>query len=197
MLIFLTLLIMGAVVYAFWREGVLTALAMTCNIFLAGLIAFNFWEPLASGLEPVLSGSFLAGFEDAFCLVFLFAGSLAILRVVSNNIANRQIQYHPAVQQGGSVVCALLAGYLLAGFLLCLVQTLPLPEHFLGFDATYESHDAVRRVMPPDRVWLALMARASQGPFANGEPFDPEGSFELRYAKLRRVKDVGEGKPGS
>jgi len=46
-------------------------------------------------------------------------------------------------------------------------------------------------VLPPDRVWLALMRRASTGPFRQGEDpgFDPGGSFEQRYARLRRYAD--------
>jgi hypothetical protein len=192
MLLFMTFAVIGVVGYAFWREGVLTALSITVNIFLAGLVAFNFWEPLAAGLEDMLAGTVAAGLEDAIALFLLFSLTLGGLRAVTNNLANRQLEYHPVLQQVGSVVCALVAGYLLAGFLVCMLQTLPLSEKFLGFDPYIEAgSQGMRRVLPPDRVWLAMMARASQGPFAWSEvtPFDPDGSFELRYAKARRFKE--------
>jgi hypothetical protein len=42
--------------------------------------------------------------------------------------------------------------------------------------------------MPSDRVWLALMHRAGLYAFANDtETFDPHGTFELRYARYRRI----------
>ena len=48
-----------------------------------------------------------------------------------------------------------------------------------------------RKFIGNDRVWLALMHRASLGSMAGLDvtPFDPDGSFELRYAKLRRYPE--------
>jgi hypothetical protein len=191
MLTFLTVLVMFGVAYAFFREGVLTALTMLVNVLLAGLVAFNFWEPLAGEVESVLRGTFLEGYEDCLCLTALFSLALGGLRVCTNNLANATVEYHPGLQQGGSALVGLVTGYLVSGFLLCVLQTLPWGQHFMQFDATIDPQGGkIRRVMPADRVWLALMHRASVGPFAAGdEGFDAEGSFEQRYARLRRYKD--------
>jgi hypothetical protein len=192
MLTFLTVVIILILGYAFWQEGVLTSFTMVVNIFLSGLVAFNFWEPIAQQMESFFAGSFLAGTEDALTLFGIFAATLGVLRTVTNNLARRQVEYHPLLQRAGSVLCALVGGYLLAGFLLCAWQTLPLYEKFMGFDATVvDGSQGIRRVMPPDRVWLAMMQRASRGPLIWSESgtFDPDGSFELRYAKLRRLKE--------
>jgi hypothetical protein len=185
----LTLLVMAVVAYAHWREGLLTAFAMTCNVLAAGLLAFNFYEPVAAELEPAFAGSFLEGYEDALSLFVLFALPLVGLRYLTNSLAYTELDYHPLAQQVGAVLCALVTGYLVAGFLACLLQTLPLPERFLGFDP--QAEPGLRRRLPPDRVWLAMMHRAGAGPFANGDnpTFDPDGSFELRYARLRRYRD--------
>ena len=48
---FLTVIIMAIVAYAFWREGPLTAFASCVNVLLAGLLAFNFWEPIADAFD--------------------------------------------------------------------------------------------------------------------------------------------------
>jgi hypothetical protein len=192
MLVFLTVVVIGVVGFACWREGVLTAFTILCNVFLAGLVAFGVWEPLADELGKLLEGSFLAGYEDALCLFVLFSGTLALLRVLTNNLAPRQPEYHPILQQAGSVVCALVAGYLVSGFLVCVLQTMPLQEKFMGFNAREPieaNRGGLRSVLPPDRVWLALMHRASMGPLSLGEAreFDEEGSFELRY-QMRRAE---------
>lgn len=196
MLAFLTIVVMLIVAYAFAREGLMTAFTMLCNVVLAGLVAFDFWEPIAAELDPMFAGSFLHGYEDALCLVLLFSLTLGLLRLVTNNLARTQLKLQPLAQQIGAVVLGLVTGYLTAGFLACVLQTLPLNQHFLNFDATVESADRskIRRVLPPDRIWLAMMHRASMGPFATATttPFDPQGSFELRYRRLRRYPDAEE-----
>lgn len=191
MVVALTFVVMGIVGYAALREGLLTALTGLINVLAAGLLTFACFEPLADQLEAVLRGSLLESYEDAFSLFGLFAVTLAVLRVLTNNLAPRELDLPALVQQAGSVLVALLTGYLLAGFLLCLVQTLPLGEKFLGFDANVEATPTIRQVLPPDRVWLALMNHAGRVPFARegSTTFDPEATFELRYARYRRVKE--------
>lgn len=187
---FLTVVVMLVAAYAFWRQGVLPAFAMAVNVLLAGLIAFNFFEPIAAELDPMLAGSFLHGYEDSLCLIALFCLTLAFLRWAANALIHATIEYHPALQQGGAVLFGLLTGYLVAGFLICVAQTLPLDEHFLKFDARVEANAPgakVRRVMPPDRLWLSLMHRASKASLSwdDDSAFDPDGSYELRYSRER------------
>jgi hypothetical protein len=188
---FLTVLIMAGVTYSFWREGLLTAVTMACNVFLAGLVAFAFWEPAATLLSPLLADTFLHGYEDALCLVVLFAVSLGLLRLAVNNLVNAHLEYHPVVRQGGILIFGLIAGYLAAGFLVCVLQTLPWHANFLGFDYRVEKNAGgakTLRVLPPDHVWLALM----RGAMPN---FDPDATFELRYARFRRYDDNREALP--
>ncbi len=195
MLVFLTIAVMLIVAYAHSREGVLTAVAMLVNLFLAGLVAFNFFEPLAAELESALAGSFLAGYEDALCLFGLFALTLGVLRAITNHLANTELALPALVQQVGASAVGLVTGYLAAGFLACVLQTLPWSEKFLGFDSSVDTQQGsgMRRVLPADRVWLAMMHRAGGGfgalVQAPANPFDPHGTFELRYSKLRRLKE--------
>src|SRR4051794_33600809 len=132
MLAFLTVVVMLIVAYSYMQEGVLTAFMMLCNVFVAGLVAFDLWEPCAVELAPMLAGSFLASYEDCFCLVLLFSLTLGLLRWTTNNLANIQPDYPPVLQQGGAVLFGLLTGYLVVGFLICVLQTLPWHENFMG-----------------------------------------------------------------
>jgi uncharacterized membrane protein required for colicin V production len=194
MLGFLTVLIVLIVTYVFWMQGVLAAFAMMVNVLLAGMVAFNFFEPIAVELDPMFAGSFLQGYEDGLCLILLFSATLMFLRWAANALMHTTIEYHPILQQGGAVVFGVLTGYLVAGFLLCVAQTLPFEEHFMHFEAKIETPAPGakwRRILPPDRVWLALMHRASQMSFSwdDDAPFDPDGSYELRYSHERRSPD--------
>jgi hypothetical protein len=188
MLIALTVVIMLAVGYAFFLQGLLSGFCMLVNVLLAGLVAFNFWEPLAKALEQALGSGPAAGYEDFICLIALFAVTLLVLRMVTNSLARSDPDLPAAVQQGGAVLCGLVTGYLVAGFLVCAMQTLPLEENFLGFDARVgQGNGGLRRALPPDRVWLALVRRGSVGSLgAGGDGFDPRGYFELGYQRHRR-----------
>ena len=189
MLVVLTAFVMLAVTYAFWQEGLQTAFCTCVNVVLAGLVAFCLFEPLADALDGAWQTTFLSGYEDCLSLVLIFAVVLGGLRLATNSIAPTNLEYPGLLLRAGGVLFGLLTGYLVAGFLLCAVQTLPLPEHFLQFEAKVAPGGAegLRRVLPPDRVWLAMMHRASAGPFTRGgPPFDADGSFEFRYQRLRR-----------
>ena len=76
MLAFLTLLMVLALGYAYFVEGIFTGFLMCCNVFISGLVAFDFWEPIADQLEPSFRGTFLQGYEDALALVLLFTVTL-------------------------------------------------------------------------------------------------------------------------
>jgi hypothetical protein len=184
---------MGVVAYAFLHEGLLTAFCMLCNTIIAGLVAFNYFEPVALELEEWFAGTFLTGFEDCFGLMALFCGTLLVLRVAVNKLADEDLDLHARIQQVGSGLCGLLTGYLASGFLVCVFQTLPWSEDFMGFqyrvDPSEQGHQ-LRRYLPPDRVWLAMMHRAGLYPLSKDDPpspFDPDGSFEARYARQRRT----------
>ena len=202
MLIFFTILIMLIVAYAEFREGIFTAFTMLVNVILAGLIAFNFWEPLAELLDSSLRDSFLDGYQDLFLLITLFCVSPGLLRAATNNLANKQIAFPAVLQQFGAAGIGLLIGYLVTGFLLCALQTLPWHRNFMDFEPRSRNEGDMRRLLPPDRVWLALMhyagangfARsadneAADSPFDRYPTFDRSGTFELRYWRYRRYSD--------
>jgi hypothetical protein len=196
---FFTIVIMGIVAFAHFREGLVTAFAMTCNVFLSGLVAFNFFEPLADALDPLFADNFLHGYEDFLTLVVLFCVTLGLLRWTTNFLLASEIQFHPAVLQGGGAFFGLISGYLTAGILVCALQTLPWHEHFIGFSTGMEDPSApvspLRRLLPPDRVWLAMVHRAGLVSLATPDAaekratFDWNGSFEQRYARFRRYRE--------
>jgi len=198
MLTLLTILIMLGLAYLFLIQGLATAFMMFCNMMLAGLIAFNFWEPLADLLDPLLSHSFFVGYEDAVCLTGLFAIAFALLRLTTNTLSGAVIEFHPLAQRIGGAFFGLATGYLLSGFLVSVLQTLPWHESFWGYEADWQSHESgLDNVLPPDRIWLSMMHRAGEAGFARGRhsTFDPEATFVIRYARFRRYSDQRDPLP--
>lgn len=186
---FLTILVMVVLAWAFFLEGLFTALIMCFNVVGAGLIAFNFWEPLAKQVE-------MGGYEDYIFLVGIFGLTLAALRTLTNSIARTEIEFHPQIQKPAGAFFGLVCGYLVSGFLACALQTLPWHENFLFYDPHYDPDQKLANVLPPDRVWLAMMHQASEMGLGSGdEPFDEHGSFIMRYARYRRYNDERDPMP--
>ena len=169
MLAFLTLLMVLALGYAYFVEGIFTGFLMCCNVFISGLVAFDFWEPIADQLEPSFRGTFLQGYEDALALVLLFTVTLGALRVLTNNLSNSRIEFDERAQGIGGAILGIMTGYLTAGFLSCVLQTMPFRTTFLGFDGRYDPQQSgLHRILPPDRAWLALMHYAARTPSLPG-----------------------------
>ncbi|MCS7046059.1 MAG: CvpA family protein [Gemmataceae bacterium] len=204
MLIAITIFIMVAVAYAHLRGGLFTALCMFVNQMVAGLIAFGFFEPIAEQLERSTRDTFLAGYEDFFALIGLFAVSLGLLRLVTNLLAPEMLDFSGNVQYLGALIGG-FSGYLLAGFLICALETLPWHENFLEFRPMTGPDQGLRSVLPPDRVWLATMRYAGahclaweegridedfpDSPYYRYLTFDRYGTFEQRYLRYRRFNE--------
>jgi hypothetical protein len=196
MLLIFTLIVVVIVAISQYRNGIFTSATMLLQVLIAGLVTFGLWEPVADELD---SAGMLAGYEDCLVLTGLFALALLGLRLVTNTINKDVIDFHPRAQQIGGPAIGVLTGYLLSGFLVCVFQTLPLEETFLGFAPRRPDESPTRRYLPADRVWLALMRHAGAYPLAWTEEdaaadaafdrwatFDRQGTFEMRYLRNRR-----------
>jgi hypothetical protein len=165
--------IMLAVAYAHAREGFYSAATILFASLIAGLVAFGFYEPLVETIGD------LGGFEDAICLTGLFCVTLGILRYASISLVPHEVQTHPHLHQLGGGALGLVTGYLAAGFLLCVWQTLPWHPNFMGFEP-----GSARRAMPPDQNWLRLVRQANRG-LAGSDARAFTEQFEAHYAKWR------------
>lgn len=193
MLSILALLIIAVVVYSHLQEGLLTSLTMAVNVVFAGILAFSFFEPVAGALGGIFTGTFLEGFEDSMALCGVFSAVFGVLKLVANNLAPQEMELPALFQQIGSGVVAAIGGYFLAGFLVCALTTLPVGDKVLGHDplGNLDDRQSMMNYFPADRVWLAMMHRMGEENLGWGEgagTFDPEGTFPLRYARLRRYK---------
>jgi hypothetical protein len=198
-LIIATFVIMLVVAYAQFRNGLFGAVAMLVQVVIAGLVTFWLWEPLANALDSAFRGGKMAGYEDWLALTLIFVVALAGLRFVTNQINPNMIEYNGIAQQIGGAVVGLFTGYLVAGFIVCVLETLPLEQNFLGFEPRAKDEPGYRSYLPPDRVWLGMMRYAGAYPlswtadndaaasaFDRYPTFDRHGTFELRYERHRR-----------
>ena len=191
MLLVATVLIVLAVGYSQYSNGLFSSVAMLLKVVLSGMVAFNYCDPIADALDPILGQGQLAGCEDFLVLTSLFSLSLLVLRITTNYLAPDMITEHGYLQFVGASCVGFITGYLVAGFLVCAIQTLPLDERFLDYEPRSASESPLRTLIPPDRVWLSLMRHASAVPLApastdDSKTFDQHATFELRFLRYRR-----------
>ena len=197
-----SLILVGIVVIVTWcvaSEGVFGAgLTFLCVLF-AGLLATNYFEPLADMIEGIVTRDY----ADAVAFLGLFIVLTFLGRLATDNIAPTEIEYDARIYQAGRWLFAAATGYTTMAILLTAVHAAPLPRNFLGFAPERRN---LFDVAAPDRQWLGLVQHISERVLATGRIFDgsqakvPETqqtvwpSFAIRYATRRQ--DYGSGRPG-
>jgi len=173
-----------------WGAG----LTCLCVLF-GGMLAMNFFEPVANWLGRIaLIGEACA---DVVALVGLFAFFVFLLRWATDNLSPTSIDIDGRLYQIIRLGFAVATGYITMAFLLTALHTTPLPRNFIGF--TPERNNFLE-VTAPDRWWLGFNQYVSEVVFRRNKIFDgPElapvpgkkkeiwPSFTIRYATRREM----------
>jgi hypothetical protein len=199
--------IVGVVTWCVASEGAWGAgLTFLCVLF-AGLLAMNFFEPVAGYLDGMGAGAY----SDIIALVGLFTLFTFLGRLATDQISPTEIEFDARVYQAARWLFALATGYTTMAILLTALHTAPLPREFLGFKPEGNNFFDV---CAPDRQWLGFTQHVSEKVLGTGRIFDgwihqlqPEAypdpsnpqkiwpSFPIRYATRRQ--DAGlPPKPG-
>ncbi|MBI5761015.1 MAG: CvpA family protein [Planctomycetales bacterium] len=182
-----------------WGAG----LTCLCVLF-AGVLAMNFFEPVANWLGGVsLIGEM---FADVIALTGLFAAFVFGLRWATDNLAPTSIDIDGRIYQVTRWGFALATGYLTVAILLTALHTTPLPRTFIGFSPERKN---LLDMDAPDRWWLGFNQYLSESILWRNKIFDgPElaplagtpkmiwPSFTIRYATRRELHGRPGKKPG-
>ncbi len=117
-----------------YQEGMWGNALNVVNVTLAGLIAFNFFEPMARGLEGMIPA--MAFYHDFLALWVVFCISLMILRTATKLISRVKVRFVALVDRIGSGSLAALVGWIMVCFTTASLHTAPLARNFLwgGFN---------------------------------------------------------------
>jgi hypothetical protein len=182
--------------YALTSEGLWGAALMFFNILFAGMIAFNFYEPLAVLLDRTGIGW---GFSDTLCFLVLFGVALVGFRLTTETLAPAMVRFPTPIYHAGRLIFGLGGALLTVAILLIGYECAPV--HKKLFRAyTYESK-------PPfglglDHQWLGFFQHETGGAFVRynaGAPdpfrtygqgrninlFDPRGEWLINHQNAR------------
>jgi hypothetical protein len=200
MMFLLLFLAFAGVAAALWVQGFWSSAISFVNMILAGLIATNFFEPVADMIESygAASWTYLLDFVVLWLLFFVaFAG----LRAICDGLSQVQVKFDKPVEMAGRSVFAVLAAWVFVCFLAFSLQLAPLnSEDPLGAFGTPKSNAFI--FAAPDRLWQKFMFDRSRGALSrahfssapphpndqalNVETFDPQAVFSIKYHDRRK-----------
>lgn len=191
-------LIVAAVTWSVASEGAWGSVFNFFSVVFAGLIATNYFEPLAAIMQPSLPRGDWAMRADYLAFMGLFAGLVFLFRLITDKIVPDLMEIHPLAYDIIRWITAVATGYATMAILLTSLHLTALPRNFIGFTperANFLNMDS------PDRRWLGfvqynsehIFRRGPKGPIfdgpiysvGNGQPQEVWSSFIIRYASRR------------
>jgi hypothetical protein len=193
-------LLMLAIIFAcmavLYTEGMWSNAIRLINVVTAGLLATNFFEPLAGWLESL--GGWWRSFTyvwDFLALWILFIAFSSILRALTDQVSKVNVKFLKIADRIGSSVFALWVGWVMVCFTMTTLHTAPLARNFL-----YDGFQPEQRMFlgfAPDRQWLGFVQKESLGPFCRSATpeewqrekyvFDPRADFMPNYSARRKA----------
>ncbi len=161
----LLLIVLGLVTWSVASEGVWGAALTSLAVIFAGLLAMNFFEPVAELLGGSGTSVWWRSHCDIVALLGLFALFVFLLRLATDRISPRFITSGRLVYELGRWSAGLLAGYVTMAFLLTSLHTGPFPRDFWGFQPERQN---LLGVVAPDRQWLGFTQWVSEHSLARG-----------------------------
>jgi hypothetical protein len=203
----IALLILG-MTYALSSEGLWGACLMFFNVVFGGLIAFNFYEPLAKLLAENVP--FLAGHADSICLLGLFLVATLLLRLTTETLAPAMVRFPTPIYHLGRLGFGLACGALTVAILLLGFETAAVHKKVFG---VIDYKALVPFGMGIERQWLAFFQYTtgqvfvthtpdSRDPFdqyGDAKVFDPRAEWLLLHEEARPYGDesiLSEGQGG-
>ncbi len=206
-------ILIAGITYALASEGLWGAALMYFNTLFAGIIAFNFYEPLASLLANNVPG--MAGFADSLCLLLLFAVALLLLRLTTDSLGPSMVRFPTPLYHAGRWIFGLMAACVTMAILLLAFHTSPIHKkmfyggyaydhrppfklgldwHWLGFFqyttgqifASYSNDPSAETGFDP-RVYdvMEYTVSAPGGGRISARVFDPKGSWLIDHQNAR------------
>jgi hypothetical protein len=162
------------------------------SVLLAGLLAMNYFEPVAKALEGFdRSSASWSQRSDFLALVGLFALFVFLLRLMTDRLAPTYMPVQSLAYEIGRWSLGLMTGYLTMAILLAALHTAPFPRWVTtqGVQEFIPGFRAERRnffnVAAPDRQWLGFVQYVSRRSLPRGRVFDgprfPAGDYEIDY----------------
>jgi uncharacterized membrane protein required for colicin V production len=193
LLTILMFVILLATVGVLYTDGLWSNAVRLINVVTAGLLAMNFFEPVARWLDDWnASYTYVWDFLSIWTLFIVF---MVIFSQITNHVSKVQVRYIKVADQIGGIFLSLWIGWIMVCFTMTTLHTAPLARNFL-FNG-FQPQERMVLSFAPDRQWLGFMQKESQGAFARSATpeeekkekfvFDPDAAFMPNYNARRET----------
>jgi hypothetical protein len=166
--------------YVLTSEGLWGAALMFFNVLFGGLIAFNFYEPLARLID---STGLNWGFSDTLCMLGLFCISVLLLRMTTETIAPAMVRFPTPVYHIGRLIFGLAGALVTMAIVILSFHAAPVHKKIFT-TINYETKPPFG--MGLDHQWLGFFQ------YETGAVFTTLGAGQLdphrQYGQGRPVK---------
>ncbi len=158
------------------------------NVIFAGLLATQYFEPMAEWLST--PNSAYHWYWDLLCFWLIYCIAVTMLRMFCEAFSPLRIKFRVPVEMTGRAVFAILAGWTLMCLSAFSLHLAPTQMNAWG-GAFMENPDS-ETVLGTDVLWMAFAHKMSDpdaGPISidKAHQFDSEGLFRVKYG-LRRYR---------
>ena len=211
MIDFLLLLVLVIVAWCVASEGAWGAGLTFFAVLFAGLLAMNWFEPLANRLQAMYADGYWPFYWDIIALLGLFTALVFGFRFLTDSLMPTFVDVGGLFHNIGRWGLGLATGYLVTAIFLTALHTAPMPREWWGFVPERKN---LFDVAAPDRQWLAFTQyvsekslRSGSGPVFDAVSWERIGgkpetmqtwsSFPIRYATRREMFMKGGVSSGS
>lgn len=175
------------------QDGPWNAILTMFSVIFSGLLAMNFFEPLASFLAK--QNDWLKDRADFLCLVGLFALFTFLMRLGLEQVAPTNLDLPDIAYRIGQWGFGFATGYITMAILLTALHTAPMPRKFLGFSPERKNFLGMTA---PDVQWLGFTQHVTSSVF--GRRFsmvNENGQREVGYRCFDGMRHLFPGKTES
>ncbi len=153
--------IVGLLTYLVAQDGPWNAILTFFAVIFGGLLAMNFFEPLAALISKQIPS--MEPRADIICLLGLFALFVFLIRLGLEHLSPSNPELPDIAYKIGQWGFGLATGYVTMAIILTSLHTAPLPRKFLGFTPERPNFLGVSR---PDVQWLGFTQHVTEHVFA-------------------------------
>lgn len=192
------LIIIGCAVLQYFKGTVVRAFATIVVAVISGMIAFGFFEAFASVFISRGDDSrfiALVPWAQTLCFILLFVLGFAIMQTALMYLTRQPVDLGILPERIGRVICGILLGLVVSGFLLTAFQMAPLSVKYpyKRFDPAKLEVDSPNRVLfNADGLVTGLFSLLSNGSFSGKRSFTMLHPNYLDQLSLNRLTRVGQ-----
>jgi hypothetical protein len=194
MSVIINLVIVGLILglwYALISEGLWGSALMFFNIVFGGMIAFNFYEPLAAMLDRT---GINWGFSDTLCMLGLFCVSVLLLRMTTETIAPAMVRFPTPVYHAGRLLFGLGGALVTMAIVILSFHAAPVHKK-IAYVVDYDSKPPFQLGL--DHQWLGFFQYETGDVFARygvgqRDPYGTYGHFGDQRDRVQVFDPRGE-----